>query len=313
MDYYRDRKSHIGTDWYFNWSVNEFAFWHPPRAIVRPSLSDFIADVELAAKKALSQAGYRVFIDRFVEQNESPDGVSSNVHKVLEAITNKCAMEFQGRQIHPMAYYFGCECLKPVVDERQKMRKRREEMSERIKNEPREKLKSDRKQKRERYVLQEPDAALKHAAAVVADLQHLAEIETCRRSTVTIAALRDEMADLGGVFYLRLDDASRFQSSVVYRREDGIFCLRDEKNRQVSLDRAICGGPKTKIEHINGDPFDFRRANLLVQPHRKRGKNRTVAPSRSNEVSLDSMRGAGAQIGIGGRPLPKSAYRKPAE
>jgi hypothetical protein len=77
-----------------------------PGPDVKPCLSDFIADVELAARSVLTDTEYLMFIDVYLNQNDVPNTGSPETEEILETIQNKCAVEFTRRRIHPLQIYF---------------------------------------------------------------------------------------------------------------------------------------------------------------------------------------------------------------
>lgn len=71
--------------------------------VVRPSISDFISDVEVAARRALSKPLFKRFRAVYVDQLLFEDELTA---EEKEAIEQKVGKTLKHRKIYPMSIYF---------------------------------------------------------------------------------------------------------------------------------------------------------------------------------------------------------------
>lgn len=72
---------------------------------VRPCFSDFVADVELAARAALSPSELRYFRIYYVENEGQIDEVASKDRAIDAVVRLKVGQKFLGRKIAPLTEY----------------------------------------------------------------------------------------------------------------------------------------------------------------------------------------------------------------
>jgi hypothetical protein len=89
-----------------------------PVGVVKPSTCDFVADVELAAKRALSAVEYVFFQQMYLERNEKYQERLLNkwgkdkLLRYQETVEEKVGRMFVSRRIYPMYRYFALKDLR---------------------------------------------------------------------------------------------------------------------------------------------------------------------------------------------------------
>ena len=83
--------------------------------VIHCSASDFICDVELAARRVLSDHLFEVFVDNYVDCVEDPDTQNLDIDRIRHLVGGA----FCSKRIYPAAGYF-----KPKVIDRGKHKRR---------------------------------------------------------------------------------------------------------------------------------------------------------------------------------------------
>lgn len=76
--------------------------------VIRPSLSEFVCDVELAAQNVLTDDEYELFKDVHIEQNELTTLTTTQevFTRTNKKVIHSVAGEFVRRRLYPLRFYF---------------------------------------------------------------------------------------------------------------------------------------------------------------------------------------------------------------
>lgn len=103
IEQYTDIKSTHGTNRAIDpETLDESRSQRSPK-FVKPSRSDFIADVELAANDSLNEVEFFIFRQCFMEFTHNPDNVKE---PYMTSIKEKLGRVLGARRIYPVSVYF---------------------------------------------------------------------------------------------------------------------------------------------------------------------------------------------------------------
>lgn len=78
----------------------------------KPSLSDFLCDVELAAKKALNEEDYKFFVKYFVNANLEDFPNNERLRDQAKTVAENCGRRFIAHKIYPVKSYMQSKVVK---------------------------------------------------------------------------------------------------------------------------------------------------------------------------------------------------------